>query len=298
MEMRQLGRTDMIVGTLGFGGAEIGFEGVEPETVNRMLNSALDSGLNLIDTAECYENSEQLIGRAVAHRRSEFYLLTKCGHSDGWTRSNWSQTALLTSIRRSLTRLRTDYVDVIQLHSCSEEVLRKGAAIGALLKAKENGYTRYCGYSGDGRAALYAINSGVFDVIQLSINIADQEAVETLMPIAVSRHLGIIAKRSIANAIWKESARPPSSYDQPYWYRLNELSYPFIMKSLAFAVATALQFTLSVPGVHSALVGTSKESRWQENRAMLDANKMSAEEFAAIRSRWKEISKGRWRSEI
>ena len=69
METRQLGGTDMRVGVLGFGGAEIGFEKAEPEAVARLLGEALDAGLNVVDTAECYLGSEELIGRAVAGRR-------------------------------------------------------------------------------------------------------------------------------------------------------------------------------------------------------------------------------------
>jgi aryl-alcohol dehydrogenase-like predicted oxidoreductase len=76
METRQLGGTDMRVGVLGFGGAEIGFERAEPAAVARLLGAALGAGLNVIDTAECYLGSEELIGRAVAGRRRDFFLFT------------------------------------------------------------------------------------------------------------------------------------------------------------------------------------------------------------------------------
>ena len=66
MEKRPFGKTDIQVTVLGFGGAEIGFEGATQETVTRLLNGALDAGLNVIDTAECYPGSEELIGKAVA----------------------------------------------------------------------------------------------------------------------------------------------------------------------------------------------------------------------------------------
>ena len=69
MEMRQLGKTDMRVSVLGFGGAEIGFERASADQVARLLGDALDAGLNVIDTAECYLDSEDLIGRAVSSRR-------------------------------------------------------------------------------------------------------------------------------------------------------------------------------------------------------------------------------------
>src|SRR3984885_13876089 len=82
MEQRKFGKTDMTVSVLGFGGAEIGFEGASDDTVERLLGDALDAGLNVIDTAECYMDSEEKIGKAVAHRRGDFHLFTKCGHPE------------------------------------------------------------------------------------------------------------------------------------------------------------------------------------------------------------------------
>ena len=132
MEKRHLGKTDMQVSVLGFGGAEIGFEDATQETVGRLLKGALDAGLNVIDTGECYEGSEELIGKTVADRRADYYLFTKCGHPRGIGSEDWSPGSLLESIERSLRRLRTDRLDLIQLHSCSETILRKGDAIAAL----------------------------------------------------------------------------------------------------------------------------------------------------------------------
>src|SRR4051794_34300994 len=132
MEKRQLGQTDMDVSVLGFGGSEIGYENASTATVQRLLNSALDAGLNVIDTAECYEGSEELIGNTVAERRSDYYLFTKCGHPRGIGSEDWSPASLLESITRSLRRLQTDRLDLVQLHSCSEAILRKGDVISAL----------------------------------------------------------------------------------------------------------------------------------------------------------------------
>jgi aryl-alcohol dehydrogenase-like predicted oxidoreductase len=83
MDRRSLGQTGMHVSILGFGGAEIGYGHAAQATVDRLLGEALDAGLNVIDTAECYLDSETLIGHAVAHRRQEYCLLTKCGHAAG-----------------------------------------------------------------------------------------------------------------------------------------------------------------------------------------------------------------------
>src|SRR5215831_12538554 len=113
IERRRLGRTDMAVSVLGFGGSEIGYEGIAPRIVSRLLGSALDAGLNVIDTAECYDESEVLIGQALGSRRREVYLFTKCGHAAGWSRADWRPAPLLASVERSLRRLRTDYLDLI-----------------------------------------------------------------------------------------------------------------------------------------------------------------------------------------
>src|SRR2546425_4828162 len=154
MEKRRLGKTDMDVTVIGFGGSEIGYEETSQETVADLLNSALDAGLNVIDTAECYRGSEEMIGQAISHRRAEFFLFTKCGHPHGMeSGANWSKDSILKSIERSLGRLKTYGVDLVQLHSCSELTLRKGEVIEALQTARERGYTRYIGYSGDSRAA-------------------------------------------------------------------------------------------------------------------------------------------------
>ena len=138
MEKRRFGKTDMDVSVLGIGGSEIGYEHASTETAAELLNRALDLGINVIDTAECYYTSEEMIGQTIGHRRGDFFLFTKCGHPHGAESApNWSRDSILQSIERSLDRLKTDYVDLVQLHSCSEADLRKGEAIGALQTARE-----------------------------------------------------------------------------------------------------------------------------------------------------------------
>ena len=295
MEKRRLGKTDMDVSVLGFGGAEIGYEGATAETVESLLNSALDAGLNVIDTAECYESSEELIGSTVSGRRDEFFLFTKCGHPRGVGSEDWSIESILESIRRSLRRLQTDVVDLVQLHSCSEAVLKKGDAITALQTARDRGYTRYIGYSGDSRAARFAVESGVFDTLQTSINIADQESIDLTVPLAREKEMGVIAKRPIANAAWKTGHKPIDSYQHTYWDRLRKLDYEFIRcRSLEYSISHALRFTLTVPGVHTAIVGTTKPERWQENAKLLEGGPLSASEFEEIRERWDDVAPRTW----
>lgn len=295
MERRQLGKTDMQVSVLGFGGAEIGFQGATEEIVERLLKSALDAGLNVIDTGECYEGSEELIGKTVSDRRADYYLFTKCGHPRGIGSEDWSQSSLLESIERSLRRLRTERLDLIQLHSCSEAVLRKGDAIAALQTARAKGYARYIGYSGDSVAAKYAVESGAFDTLQTSISIADQEAIELTLPLARAKQMGVIAKRPIANAAWKENHKPIDSYHHVYWDRLKKLNYEFVRHlPLEESIAHALRFTLSVLGVHTAIVGTTKPERWLENAKLVEAGLLSEADYRAVRERWEEIAPATW----
>jgi aryl-alcohol dehydrogenase-like predicted oxidoreductase len=297
IERRRLGRTDMVVSVLGFGGSEIGYQRVSGRTVERLLGSALDAGLNVVDTAECYENSEILIGRAIGARRREFSLFTKCGHSRGWGRGDWRPASLLASIERSLRRLATDHVDLIQLHSCALAELQRGDAIAALERARERGWARYIGYSGDGEAARYAVECRRFDTLQTSVSIADQEALELTLPLARARGMGVIAKRPLANVAWKY-ARKPDAYDEPYWSRLRVLDYPFLRTGSETAVATALRFTLGVPGVHTAIVGTTRPERWQQNAALLQSGPLPDAEVKRIHARWREVADATWTGQV
>ena len=298
METRRLGRTDMEVSVLGFGGAEIGFAGTTAATVSELLNSALDAGLNVIDSAAAYLESEQLIGQAIAARRRDVYLFTKCGATDGFTRSDWSIAGILAQIETSLKNLRTDYLDLIQLHSCDEEELKKGDVITALRAARDKGYARYIGYSGDGQAARYAIETGAFDTLQTSISIADQEALTLTLPLARESEMGVIAKRPIANAVWRTGQKPADAYHHAYWERVQELQYDFLRGDLQESIATALRFTISQPGVHTAIVGTTRPGRWRENAALLAAGPLPPAEIERIRARWNEVADPTWVGQV
>jgi aryl-alcohol dehydrogenase-like predicted oxidoreductase len=294
MGKRRLGRTGIEVSVLGFGGSEIGERGAPLKAVEALLGSALDSGLNVIDTAACYGASEELIGRAVGHRRKDFFVFTKCGHASGLRYRDWSAELVEKSIERSVERLRTDYVDLVQLHSCGIDLLRDGRLLEALKRARSRGMVRWIGYSGDGEAALYAVRSGEFDVLQTSVSIADQEAIDLTLPTAVHNDVGVIAKRPIANAAWLGRKSLLDLYSRPYRQRLRKLQYDFLKRPAHEAIQIALLFTLSVPGVHTAIVGTSKPSRWEENAALCSAGPLAPAQYEAIRRRWRDVAQRDW----
>jgi aryl-alcohol dehydrogenase-like predicted oxidoreductase len=315
------GTTGMQVGVLGLGALEIGFELATDQTVDALLGAALDVGINVIDTAAMYADSEEMIGRALAGRRNQVLLFTKCGaclpprlsltgfllrsqrklrrslgladQYEGLSEGlSWHPRALEWNIEQSLLRLKTDCIDLIQLHSCSEETLRQGEVIEVLHRAREAGKVRHIGYSSDGGAAPYAIQCGLFEAVQISINIADQQPLDQAVPLAIEHGMGVIAKRPIANGLWRSIHRPDSIYHRAYWDRLQKLQYNFLQDERAFE--TALRFTLSVPGVHTAIVGTTNPAHLLENAKYAKAGFLGHDEFEMIRARWKQVAEPNW----
>ena len=156
-----LGSTGLEISRLGIGLAEIGFK-LTPDQVDiagRILNDALDAGITFLDTAGCYGISEDLVGATVSARRDDFVLASKTGHMDGDCGENsWSYDCVMASIELSLVRLKTDHVDLMQLHSCDVEILERGEAIRALLDARDRGHARFTGFSGDNELFVMRIS--------------------------------------------------------------------------------------------------------------------------------------------
>jgi len=294
MLRRKLGNTGLEVNVLGLGTSELGRDTVSFEDAHRILNEALDHGLDVIDTAECYRNSEEKIGRSVAHRRGEFKLFTKVGHTSGLEGEDWSIPMMEKSIDRSLTRLQTEYVDLLQLHTCSLEQLQQGDVIDLLDRAKAAGKTRFIGYSGDGDAAKWAVESGRFDTVQTSVNIADQANIDEVLDLAIGAGVGIIVKRPIANCAWR-SEPDPGAYWREYWERLQSLRYDFLDYGGEGGADIALRFAITHDAVSVAIVGASRPERWSANVRTLDKGPLSAMEYQEIRNRWRTIAPAEWK---
>jgi hypothetical protein len=284
MENRQLGKTDLVIRRIGVGLAEIGYEltMADASVASKVLNTALDNGINFFDTSACYGISEELIGRTVAHRRDEFVLATKAGHVTGdYEGQAWSAQTIEDSIDRSLTRMKTDHLDLVQLHSCDVGVLERGEVIRALQDAREAGKTRYIGYSGDNEAAVWAVESGIFDTLQTSFNLVDQRARKDLFSIV--EEMGVIAKRPLANAVWG-CETCPSSYDNPYFRRAQKMEeIGPIPGAPNDPILLALGFVLAHDAVDVAITGTSNADHLRSNIEMvkndLPINQRAVEEL-------------------
>lgn len=175
---RPFGNTGLTVPTLGFGAGGVGDPALSERDAETLLNSVLDLGIGLIDTARSYGTSEERIGRHLARRRGEFVLSTKVGYSvPGF--EDWTAACVSAGVDLALQNLRTDVIDVVHLHSCPRATLERSGVAEALGRAVETGKVRVAAYSGDGDPLDFAVASGSFGSVQTSVNVVDQRAIET-----------------------------------------------------------------------------------------------------------------------
>lgn len=294
MQQNFLGKTELSVSRLGYGAAPIGFLDTEIEQVGKVLNHLLDHGVNLIDTAAAYQGSEEAIGQTVGHRRDDFVLVSKCGMGGPpeFQDNLWSAEAITACVDRSLSRLGTDHLDVCLLHSCGKEVLEKDEALGALVAARDAGKIRFAGYSGDNDTGVYATGLADIAVIETSINLCDQANLDTVLPACRANDVGVIIKRPIANAAWKDLSSQKGMYQKyasEYHRRFNlmdvtptdlgyhghpEIEWPEI----------ALKFTLAHEGVHSAICGTTSTVNAEHNLEAVNKNPLREEVVERIKA--------------
>ena len=272
MEKRTLGRTGIEVSRLGLGLAEISrqvLQGRDTPDAVQVLNLALDIGINFLDTAACYASSEALIGSAVPHRRDEFFLASKCGHAVETEAEPWTAGLIAESVDRSLRRLNTEYLDILQLHSCDLDVLERGEAIEAVIKAREQGKTRFIGYSGDNEAALWAARSGIFDTLQTSFNLVDQSARRELLGAARASGMGIIIKRPVGNGVWGRTSSPYPYADEYFRRAQAMMEMGPIPGAPEDPVLVAMGFLLAHDEVDTAIAGTHNPAHLKANVEMI-----------------------------
>src|SRR4051812_36594075 len=303
MTKKPFGRTGLQVSTLGYGAAPAAYLAAGRQRTASMINKMLDAGMNVLDTAASYPGSEKFIGENLSSRRRDYVLISKCGskipESDG---APWSEKLIADTVDRALKLLKTDVVDVMLLHSCDLETLKKGEAIGALAKARDAGKIRFAGYSGDNEAADFATTLPDVAVIETSINIVDQVNLNWLLK-AQEKQIGVIAKRPIANAAWKQIHQQPGmyqSYAKEYTdrfsamgLRLSDLGYSDADPSAWSELA--LRFTLSQPGVHTAIIGTTNPKNAEANIAAANKGPLPGDVVGKIRSAFRQADpRGTW----
>ena len=271
MQTRTLGKTGLKASQLGMGLFQIGeLEGIDAQRrVDNLLNTALDNGINFLDTAACYSASEDYIGNAVSSRRDEYILATKTGHpTNDLEGDHWSTDLVERSVERSLRRLKVDELDILQIHSCGMEFLEKGDVIEGLVKAKEAGKTKFIGYSGDNEAAQWAVDSGIFDTLQTSFNMVDQRARHKLLASARKQDMGVIIKRPVGNSVWGAMRTTgPGNYVE----RAKAMAQEGPVNGAPDdSVELALGFLFAHEEIDTAIVGTTTVDHLLSNKSIID----------------------------
>lgn len=197
MRSVQLGATGLTVSEFGFGGIPI--IRLDTASAQKLVRYAVDKGITLFDTANKYVDSEDKMGQALQGIRQQVVIATKTGQRDG--------KAALAELERSLRLLRTDYIDLYQLHQISQpEELDAATAPGGVLevvrKAQEQGKVRHIGVSSHNLAmALTLVDSGLFASMQFPLNFIESEAVTTLHPRLKAAGMGNLVMKPFAGGM-------------------------------------------------------------------------------------------------
>ncbi|UCH65697.1 MAG: aldo/keto reductase, partial [Ignavibacterium sp.] len=234
-------------------------------------------------TARGYGISEKRIGRHLSHRRDEFLLSTKVGYGiEGYT--DWTYDCIIAGVEEALHRLKTDYIDIVHLHSCLTETLQKGEVIDALEEVERQGKVRVAAYSGENEAFDFAVNSHRFGSGMSSLNICDQQIIDRILHIAKAKGMGFIAKRPIANAPWRFTEQPSGHYSEEYWLRWKQMNLDLGMNELE----VALRFSAFTYGVDSCIVGTINVEHIKKNAELINKGKLLEEIVSQIQKAFRQ----------
>jgi aryl-alcohol dehydrogenase-like predicted oxidoreductase len=288
---RQFGATDLEVSALGLGAGTIGDESIDDQDVGRLLHLAVDLGVTLFDTARSYGASEDRIGRHLADRRQHIVLSTKLGYGIEGV-PDWTGPCVTAGVDEALARLRTDYIDIVHLHSCPLETLERGEVIAALEDAVRAGKVRFAAYSGENEALRFAATCGRFGSIQTSVNVCDQWSLRNVLPGAAS--LGVIAKRPLANAFWRFSKRPAGNYAELYFDRWQAMATDLDGIDPA---TVALRFAAWAPGVSAAIAGTTREANLRANVQDVARGPLPSETVTRLREAFDRVG-SQWPGDV
>jgi len=287
VKQREFGNTGLKVFPLGFGAGHIGGNDISDKEADTLLNAVLDLGINLIDTARGYGLSEERIGKSISKRRNEFALSTKVGYGiPGY--NDWSYDCIIAGVDTALKLMKTDYIDIVHLHSCQLGTLQYGEVMDALLKTADSGKIRVAAFSGENNELEFAINSGKFGSIQTSINITEQYHVDNLLQEAKSKGMGIIGKRPLANVPWGFKNQPYGDYSEQYWLRWKQMNLDLGIDKISEWNEIALRFSVFTDVVDCAIAGTSNIKHIKEDIEIINKGPLSKEVYYKIRTAFRK----------
>ena len=280
LEKRYIKRMDTEVTFLGFGALVIGRnwgmgsdnERPDEEIAGEVLNTVLDLGINLIDSASAYHRSEERIGKYVSNRRNEYVLATKCGeHSDeSRTYYDFTYEGITKSIDKSLKLLNTDVIDLLQIHfgPDPEGTLDKGETLRAMQDARKAGKVKYLGASIDGEIAKRCILSGDFDVMQLGYNLFHQGNEENIR-LCKERGMGVLIRSGLGNGLLTSRVVDNLDKLRDSDREKAEKLLKLVDGNTDLLTALGLHFLYENDGISSVIVGTKKPANVRKNAQLL-----------------------------
>jgi len=299
LEMRTLGRTGVEVSILGYGALGIGGQSwapaIEDGQTESILNAVLDSGINLIDTSIEYGRSEELIGRFIRHRREEFLLASKCGcllgdPPKGATPPfphDYSASNIRAGLEQSLKRLKTDYLDLLQVHrSPSRRQMDLDGTVEALLTLRDEGFVRFIGMSGTLPHLPVQMAMGVFDVFQIPYSAVQREH-ENLIAAAADAGAGTLIRGGVARGVLSEhqdGRQGPFGLEEGEAQKRWESSGVEELLGGMSRIEFLLRFTLSHPGLSSAIIGTTSLHHLKANVAIAERGALPPDLYSAAKS--------------
>lgn len=290
MIKKTLGKTGLEVTQLGYGAMEIrgpkvwGGREVSDEQSERILNAVLDAGINFIDTAVDYGLSEERIGKYISSRRDEYYLATKCGCDpkdvgDKWeTPHTWTRDNLLRNIGGSLERMKTDHVDILQMHNPLPEQVAEGELIDVLKDIQSQGMARFIGISTTLPHLPEYAAMGVFDTFQIPYSCLDPTHHEAIS-IAAASGAGIIIRGGIGRGGPQSDVAISEWVDIWKRAKLDELTGEMSPSELV------LRYTLAHPNCHTTIVGTLNPDHLAGNVSAAGRGPLDDDLYAEVRSR-------------
>jgi aryl-alcohol dehydrogenase-like predicted oxidoreductase len=298
---RALGRTGSDVTILGYGAMELRGQPRGPqitdEDAGRLLNAVLDSGINLIDTSPDYGRSEELIGTYLAHRRDEYFLASKCGcpvetpaDAPPPYPHDYSKQNVRAAVERSLRRLRTDRIDLVQVHmSPSVATLEENGTIEVLKDLQAEGKVRFIGMSGILPNLPGHIAMNVFDAFQIPYS-AIQRDHENLITEAVDKGAGTLIRGGAARGAASEEKNwtvGPLTQDPGVGQRNWATSgvEDLINEAGIDRQEFILRFTLSHPGLSTTIVGTANPAHLANNIAVAEQGPLPADLYEEAKKR-------------